>query len=290
MTPGSECNPPTKRMIGEKDKQIKEVQGKYAASEAYYLQERLQECMEALEVAANLQAEQLQYLEDNALKKLTTMDDQIADVQDDLDTKCEHLAQLKTIMKSYWDKGDEALLPIMVSLAGFSHAEAENLKKLREKRQNSGVGGIAMGLGRFGMRMGGAAVEKLLVACAPPAASIPQQGDALPPIKPPGGGGDEAAEAVDAEAAAGAAAEGESSAAPTPVKATKEGGDSDGGGGGGGGVSTAPPTAEKMPASSASAAASEAGSAASSVGGCVQVGIQLTHSARKRLVSTLLNI
>ena len=109
-----EDNGRQKWMIGEKDKQIKEVQGKYQASQAYKLQERLQECMEALEVAANLQAEQLQYLEDNALKKLTTMDDQIADVQDDLDIKCEHLAQLKTIMKSYWEKGDEALLPIMV--------------------------------------------------------------------------------------------------------------------------------------------------------------------------------
>ena len=53
-------------MIGEKDKQIKEVQGKYAASAAYKLQEKLQESMEALEVMANLQAEQLQYMEDHA--------------------------------------------------------------------------------------------------------------------------------------------------------------------------------------------------------------------------------
>ena len=30
------------RMIGEKDKQIKEVQGRYQASEAYRLQEKLQ--------------------------------------------------------------------------------------------------------------------------------------------------------------------------------------------------------------------------------------------------------
>ena len=74
--PSEEDNGRQKWMIGEKDKQIKEVQGKYQASEAYALRERLQECMEALEVMANLQAQQLQYLEDNALAKLTKMDDQ----------------------------------------------------------------------------------------------------------------------------------------------------------------------------------------------------------------------
>ena len=36
---------------------------------AYKLQEKLQESMEALEVMANLQAEQLQYMEDHALRK-----------------------------------------------------------------------------------------------------------------------------------------------------------------------------------------------------------------------------
>ena len=74
--PSEEDNGRQKWMIGEKDKQIKEVQGKYQASEAYALRERLQECMEALEVMANLQAQQLQYLEDNALAKLTKMDGQ----------------------------------------------------------------------------------------------------------------------------------------------------------------------------------------------------------------------
>lgn len=252
-----EDNGRQKWMIGEKDKQIKEVQGKYQASEAYKLQEKLQECMEALQVAANLQAEQLQYLEDNALKKLESMDDQIADVQDDLDTKSEHLAQLKTIMKSYWEKGDEALVPIMVSLAGFNHAEAETLKKLREKRANSGVSGMAMGLGRFGLKIGGAAVQNLLVACAPPPVAIPNQGDALPTSKPAGGDadakhGEEAKETVPAS--------GESSVAPTPVKAAKEG---DAAIGTDDGASMAPPTAEKMPPSaSSSVAGSEAGGSA----------------------------
>ena len=93
-----EDNGRQKWMIGEKDKQIKEVQGKYAASAAYALQEKLQESMEALEVMANLQAEQLQYMEDHALRKLDAQDTQIADVQDDLDTKRAHLEQLKTLM------------------------------------------------------------------------------------------------------------------------------------------------------------------------------------------------
>ena len=88
-----EDNGRQKWMIGEKDKQIKEVQGKYAASAAYKLQEKLQESMEALEVMANLQAEQLQYMEDHALRKLDAQDTQIADVQDDLDTKQAHLAR-----------------------------------------------------------------------------------------------------------------------------------------------------------------------------------------------------
>jgi hypothetical protein len=81
-------------------------------------------CIEALEVAANLQAEQLQYLEDNALKKLEGMDDQLTDVQEDLDTKSENLAQMKTMMTKYWEKGDESLVPILTSLAGFTPAEA----------------------------------------------------------------------------------------------------------------------------------------------------------------------
>ena len=112
-----EDNGRQKWMIGEKDKQIKEVQGKYAASAAYALQEKLQESMEALEVMANLQAEQLQYMEDHALRKLDAQDTQIADVQDDLDTKRAHLTQLKTLMAGYWETGDDSLVPPMLSLA-----------------------------------------------------------------------------------------------------------------------------------------------------------------------------
>ena len=68
-------------MLGEKEKQIKEVRSQYTESAAYALREQLQECMEALEVASNLQGEQLQYLERHALSKLEELDDQMCDVQ-----------------------------------------------------------------------------------------------------------------------------------------------------------------------------------------------------------------
>jgi hypothetical protein len=132
-------------MIGEKDKQIKDTQAKFAASEAYALREKLQESQEALQVAANLQAEQLQYLEDNALAKLTALDQQIGDVADDLETKIAHLAQLKTAMRSYWEKGDERLVPVMVSLAGFSRREAEEMARSRALRESKTVAGLARG-------------------------------------------------------------------------------------------------------------------------------------------------
>ena len=162
-----EDNGRQKWMIGEKDKQIKEVQGKYAASAAYKLQEKLQESMEALEVMANLQAEQLQYMEDHALRKLDAQDTQIADVQDDLDVKRAHLAQLKTLMKGYWETGDDSLVPPMLSLAGFSKKEAIAIDASRESLATAGLGGLVRGLGRRGYGF----YEKFLVACAPPRTS-----------------------------------------------------------------------------------------------------------------------
>ena len=145
-----EDNGRQKWMIGEKDKQIKEVQGKYAASAAYALQEKLQESMEALEVMANLQAEQLQYMEDHALRKLDAQDTQIADVQDDLDTKRAHLTQLKTLMAGYWETGDDSLVPPMLSLAGFKKTEALQIASHRERLADAGIGGLVRGLGRRG--------------------------------------------------------------------------------------------------------------------------------------------
>ena len=148
-----EDNGRQKWMIGEKDKQIKEVQGKYAASAAYKLQEKLQESMEALEVMANLQAEQLQYMEDHALRKLDAQDTQIADVQDDLDTKRAHLEQLKTLMAGYWETGDDSLVPPMLSLAGFTRAEAARIARHREALADAGIGGLVRGLGRARLRV-----------------------------------------------------------------------------------------------------------------------------------------
>ena len=178
-----EDNGRQKWMIGEKDKQIKEVQGKYAASAAYKLQEKLQESMEALEVMANLQAEQLQYMEDHALRKLDAQDTQIADVQDDLDVKRAHLAQLKTLMKGYWETGDDSLVPPMLSLAGFSKKEAVAIDASRESLATAGLGGLVRGLGRRGYGF----YEKFLVACAQPA-NQPRRGDRLPgPDDTPGG-------------------------------------------------------------------------------------------------------
>ena len=162
-------------MIGEKDKQIKETQAKFAASEAYALRERLQESMEALQVAANLQAEQLQYLEDNALKKLDAMDDQIVDVQDDLDVKCAHHGQLKDVLRAYLEKGDDTLVPILVSLAGFSHAEATAMREERARRESRTVAGVAARFGRLGFKLGGATMEKLISACAPPRGEYPRK-------------------------------------------------------------------------------------------------------------------
>ena len=57
-------------MLGEKEKQIKAVRAKYTERAAYALQEKLQECMEVLEVASNLHGEQLQSLAQHALAEL----------------------------------------------------------------------------------------------------------------------------------------------------------------------------------------------------------------------------
>ena len=58
-------------------------------------------------MASNLQGEQLQYLERHALSKLEELDDQMCDVQLIAESKTEHLAQLRTIMKRFFIDGDE---------------------------------------------------------------------------------------------------------------------------------------------------------------------------------------
>ena len=254
-------------MIGEKDKQIKDTQAKFAASEAYALREKLQESQEALQVAANLQAEQLQYLEDNALAKLTALDDQIADVADDLETKIAHLAQLKTAMRSYWEKGDERLVPVMVSLAGFSRREAEEMARARALRESKTVAGLARGLGRFGAKLGGDAVEKLIAACAPPPGPIPKRGDVLRSPERTAATPNEEHRLAPSAASDEANASNAASAASTPAKPRRDGecdgdGGHDGGYDGDGDASTAPPTAEKMPRSPGGRASNASSAAA----------------------------
>jgi hypothetical protein len=245
-------------MIGEKDKQIKETQAKFAASEAYALRERLQECTEALQVAANLQAEQLQYLEDNALKKLTALDDQIADVQDDLDTRTHQLAQLRDVIKQYWANGDERVAPNIASLAGFTKAERALLFTLKQKREAKTLGGIVSGLGRFGVKLGGNAVEHLIKACAPPPVAIPREGQT---VAAPVGASAANTSGTVATSAAGEEASAAATPAASPAKrigASDDAPPSDDGYQGDGDASTAPPTAEKMPPSASSSAASSA--------------------------------
>tara|TARA_B110000977_G_scaffold72114_2_gene97680 strand:- start:4192 stop:5298 length:1107 start_codon:yes stop_codon:yes gene_type:complete len=141
------------------------------------LRERLQECTEALQVAGNLQAEQLQYLEDNALKKLTELDLQICDVQDDLDVRSEQLSQLRELMKRYLSTGDEYVLPMILSLAGYTKDQQQVVLTQHTQAQSKTLGGIVTGLGRFGVKLGGGAVERLLKACAPPPMPLPREGD-----------------------------------------------------------------------------------------------------------------
>lgn len=242
-------------MIGEKDKQIKETQAKFAASEAYALRERLQECTEALQVAANLQAEQLQYLEDNALKKLLALDDQICDVQDDLDTRAHQLEQLRDLLHHYWAAGDERVAPTVASLAGFARDARTNLFSLKEKREAKTLGGIVTGLGRFGAKLGGGAVEQLLKACAPPPVAMPREGQV---VAPPASDRAEEKEKESAAERGAPAATPAATPAASPAKRDTSDDPEDAGYQGDGDASTAPPTAEKMPPSASSSAAPSA--------------------------------
>jgi hypothetical protein len=152
-------------MLGEKEKQIKEVRAKYTESAAYALREQLQECMEALEVASNLQGEQLQYLERHALSKLEELDDQMCDVQLIAESKTEHLAQLRTVMKRFFVDGDESSVNVLTSLTGFAANEGRQLVEARQSRSISGF------LSMIGSRLSPAvnAASSMIVACAPPA-------------------------------------------------------------------------------------------------------------------------
>ena len=162
-------------MLGEKEKQIKETRAKFTESAAYALEEKLQECMEALEVASHLQGEQLQYLETHALAKLEALDDRLVDVQVSAESKTEHLKQLRAIMERFFVDGDESSVSVLTSLTGFTPNEG---KRLVEARNSRGITGM---LNFIGKRLTPAvsAAGSMIVACAPPASSVPGAAAAL---------------------------------------------------------------------------------------------------------------
>ena len=162
-------------MLGEKEKQIKETRAKFTESAAYALEEKLQECMEALEVASHLQGEQLQYLETHALAKLEALDDRLVDVQVSAESKTEHLKQLRTIMERFFVDGDESSVSVLTSLTGFKPNEG---KRLVEARNSRGITGM---LNFIGKRLTPAvsAAGSMIIACAPPASSVPGAAAAL---------------------------------------------------------------------------------------------------------------
>jgi len=162
-------------MLGEKEKQIKEVRAKYTESAAYVLQEKLQECMEALEVACNLQGEQLQYLEQHALSKLEALEDQVCDIQLAAESKAEHLAQLRTIMKRFFVDGDEGSVDVLTSLTGFSPNEGRKLVEARQSRSLTGF--LSMVATKLTPAVN--AASSMIVACAPPTSNAASANEAL---------------------------------------------------------------------------------------------------------------
>lgn len=188
-------------MLGEKEKQIKETRAKFTESAAYALEEKLQECMEALEVASHLQGEQLQYLETHALAKLEALDDRLVDVQVSAESKTEHLKQLRAIMERFFVDGDESSVSVLTSLTGFTPNEG---KRLVDARNSRGITGM---LNFIGKRLTPAvsAAGSMIVACAPPASSVPGAAAALKTLgveldDDDGESGDKAKEADDATA------------------------------------------------------------------------------------------
>ena len=125
-----EDNGRQKWLIGEKDKEIETIKGKFMDTYQYSLEERLQESTEALEVAANLQGEQLQYLEDHALKVLAKKNEKLDDLVYQLETLASHRDQTREHLTAFLERNDETVVSILCSLAGFSR------KKTKIERQN----------------------------------------------------------------------------------------------------------------------------------------------------------
>ncbi|CAL6381950.1 unnamed protein product [Bathycoccus prasinos] len=170
-----EDNGRQKWLIGEKDKEIETIKGKFMDTYQYSLEERLQESTEALEVAANLQGEQLQYLEDHALKVLAKKNEKLDDLVYQLETLASHREQTREHLTAFLERNDETVVSILCSLAGFSSKKA---KEIIEHRRSRSLTGRLAWLGK-NLKPVSSALSNALMACASPPGGIPREGDAI---------------------------------------------------------------------------------------------------------------
>ena len=166
-----EDNGRQKWLIGEKDKEIEMIKGKFTDTYQYSLEERLQESTEALEVAANLQGEQLQYLEDHALKVLAEKNEKLDDLCYQLETLASHREQAREHLIAFLERSDENVVSILCSLAGFSSKKTKDIVDGRRSRSLTGR------LAWLGKKV--APMMNSLYACASPAGGIPREGDVI---------------------------------------------------------------------------------------------------------------
>jgi hypothetical protein len=170
-----EDNGRQKWLIGEKDKEIESIKSKFTDTYQYSLEERLQESTEALEVAANLQGEQLQYLEDHALKVLAEKNEKLDDLVYQLETMASHRAQTREHLIAFLERNDETVVSILCSLAGFS---SKRTKEIVENRRSRSLTGRLAWLGK-NLKPVSSALSNALMACASPPGGIPREGDAI---------------------------------------------------------------------------------------------------------------
>ena len=170
-----EDNGRQKWLIGEKDKEIETIKEKFTDTYQYSLEERLQESTEALEVAANLQGEQLQYLEDHALKVLAEKNEKLDDLVYQLETLASHRAQTREHLTALLERNDETVVSILCSLAGFSR---KRTKEIVDGRRSRSLTGRLAWLGK-NLKPVSSALSNALMACASPPGGLPREGDAI---------------------------------------------------------------------------------------------------------------
>ena len=170
-----EDNGRQKWLIGEKDKEIETIKEKFTDTYQYSLEERLQESTEALEVAANLQGEQLQYLEDHALKVLAEKNEKLDDLVYQLETLASHRAQTREHLTALLERNDETVVSILCSLAGFSR---KRTKEIVDGRRSRSLTGRLAWLGK-NLKPVSSALSNALMACASSPGGLPREGDAI---------------------------------------------------------------------------------------------------------------